>query len=774
MKRTLAIYAPMVFFILFLPAGIKAQQSLIKGVVTEKRTGEPIELAEVKISGTQFGATTDEKGVYFILGIDPGTYVLEVVRLGYESEVREIVLGENEILSQHFTLHKTSYSLEEVAVSAARTKGRTQINISEIELTPKEMNQLPSFGSLPDVVQQLQSLPGVITRGDLGSQLYIRGGSPVQNRVLMDGAVLYNPFHSSGLYSVFELDAIRRSMVYTGGFGAEYGASLSSIIDVTTRNGNITDYSGKADVSTLGSNFLLEGPVFRPKPEGKSNASFLTYYKNSYMEQAGNSLYSYTNEKMPFRFQDFYGKFTLFSKNAFQANLYGFYFTDHAGEEATPYEYNWRNAGFGANFFLSPVSSSTVIHGFFAVSGFQSELQEKAFVPRESNVNSVNLGLHIKNYFSDHTLKYGLEILTLKTDYLYFSTDYNQTEQGNNSSEVTGFVSFFGDYNRFLIQPGLRTILYSALNKISLEPRLSMKYLASEWFRIKLAGGLYSQNLINAASDRDIVNFFTGYLSAPVDVATSGPESQSEYVLQRAWHLVGGLEFEVWEKLFVNVETFYKDYPELVNYNRDKLLNAYEYPEYPEILTHDFILETGTSWGVETSFDYHHTVFQVSLNYTLSKAERTYWDPSGNPVTYAPHYDRRHNLNLIGVWYPDQKKRWEISTRWSLGSGFPFTRTKGFYEGNTFDEWQIENYLEQNGTLDLLYGNYNEGRLPTYHRLDIGILRKLVLGGKTSLELELNIINVYNRENVYYIDRSTNEVVYQLPVLPALRVGFRF
>jgi hypothetical protein len=259
-----------------------------------------------------------------------------------------------------------------------------------------------------------------------------------------------------------------------------------------------------------------------------------------------------------------------------------------------------------------------------------------------------------------------------------------------------------------------------------------------------------------------------------VDVVSSGSGSQSEYVLQRAWHLVGGMEFEVWKKLFVNIEAFFKDYPELVNYNRDKILDAYEYPEYPEVLTHDFILETGTSWGVETSLDYHHAAFQLSLNYTLSKAERTYEDPTGNPVTYTPHYDRRHNVNVIGIWYPDEKKNWEVSARWSLGSGFPFTRTKGFYEGNTFDDWQIENYLEQNGTLDLLYGGYNEGRLPTYHRLDVGVLRRLTFTGKTSLELELNIINVYNRENVYYVDRSTNEVVYQLPILPALRVGFRF
>lgn len=759
---------------LFTAQGLLAQQSLIKGFVKDKESGEPVELANVVIQNTSYGAATDEHGFFFIVDIPPGSYVIEVYRLGYTRHIEDISLDEGETENLFFSLGKTSYALDEVSISAARTKARTQIRVSEIEVRPEDISRLPSFGSMPDIAQHLQTLPGVVSSGDAGGQIYIRGGSPIQNKVIMDGAVLYNPFHSSGLYSVFDLDAVRKTEVYTGGFGAEFGGSLSSVIDVTTRYGNITRYSGKADISTIGSKLLIEGPISRPKPQKKSNSSFLAYYKTSYFDKAAKSIYSYVDRDLPFSFHDLYGKISLFSKEAFRANIYAFSFQDRSGSEGSAFDYAWKNQGFGSNFYMAPPLSSTLIHIFFAVSGFHMELNEASYTPRESGVNSVNLGIRINNYFGSHYVKYGIEINTLKTEYFYYSTNYNPTEQSNNSSEVAGYFSFFGNYNKFLIRPGLRITLYSALNKVSLEPRISVKYLVTDRFRLKLAGGLYTQNLISAASDRDIINYFRGYLSAPVNIAATKEIRNIDYLLQNAWHVILGTEFEVGNRLFLNLEAYYKGYPQLINYNRDKLLNEFDYPERPEILTKDFILETGNSRGIETSLDYRSTRFSATLVYSLSKTERTYENPEGEKITYRPHFDRTHNVNVMGSLYLSRDGSWELNIRWNLGSGFPFTPAKGYYESNTLDELQIDNPMSQNGSLDLYYGTYNGGQLPAYHRLDASVKKIFELKDNMRIETELNVINVYNQKNIYYVDRANNSIVYQLPCLPGIRLGFTF
>ncbi len=767
-------YRPfLVILMVFSSTMVLAQGTIIKGQVRDSLTGEPLELANIRLLETSRGAATDEHGYFFIVDIPPGSYTIMAERIGYAEQYIRVTLREGESLSLGFALVQTQYSLEEVAVSASRTKARTQIKVSEIEVLPSDIARMPTVGSMPDIAQHLQTLPGVVSSGDAGGRIYVRGGSPVQNRVFLDGAVIYSPFHTSGLHSVFDLDAVRKTEVYTGGFGAEYGSSLSSIIDVTTRYGNINAYSGSADISTIGSKLLLEGPVFRPKPDGKSNASFLAYYKTSYFDRAAQTYYSYVDRDLPFSFQDLYGKFSLFSGEVFKANLYGFSFHDHSGGGEALFDYRWKNQGFGSNFFISPPQSSLLMQLFFAVSSFRMELEETNYVPRESGVNSVNLGLRISKYLGNHYFKYGLELLTLSTDYFYYSTDYNRTEQENNTSEVAGYFTFFGNFNRLLFRPGLRSTLYSALNKLTLEPRLSMKYLVSERFRLKMAGGYYTQNLISAISDRDIVNYFHGYLSAPVNVVTTSRYT-SPYILQQALHLVLGAEVEAGERVFINVEGYLKDYPTIINYNRDKLLNEYDHPDKPQIITRDFILESGTAWGMEATLDYRAERLSLALVYSFAKTERTYEAASGEKVTYPPHFDRRHNINILGSFLFGREQSWEVGARWNLGSGFPFTPSKGYFESNTIDDLQIGNLMEQNGTLDIFYGTYNAGRLPAYHRLDLSLKKRFMTTGRVGIEAELNVVNVYNRENIYYIDRATNETVYQLPVLPGLRLGITF
>jgi hypothetical protein len=140
---------------------------------------------------------------------------------------------------------------------------------------------------------------------------------------------------------------------------------------------------------------------------------------------------------------------------------------------------------------------------------------------------------------------------------------------------------------------------------------------------------------------------------------------------------------------------------------------------------------------------------------------------------YYPHFDRRHNVNLVATWILGDRLDWELSARWNLGTGFPFTQTQGYYEKINFDRI-YEDYTTQNGELGIIYSDLNTGRLPDYHRLDVNIKKRFTFSENSSLEIDFSVVNLYNRENVFYVDRITQEIVYQLPIMPSLGVTFRF
>ena len=177
---------------------------------------------------------------------------------------------------------------------------------------------------------------------------------------------------------------------------------------------------------------------------------------------------------------------------------------------------------------------------------------------------------------------------------------------------------------------------------------------------------------------------------------------------------------------------------------------------------------------MDVSVLYDDQFRRLELGYSFAVTKRTYDDPELGTIEYYPQYDRRHNLNLSGSIRFGRNHSWEVNSRWNLGTGFPYTPSMGYYEAITFDENANIDPLTVNGTMGLVYGNYNSARLPSYHRLDIAVKKRISLKDKCVLESELSVINVYNRKNVFYTDRQTNEKVYQLPVLPALRVSVEF
>ena len=753
-----------------------AQNGAIRGFVYDKATGEPILFTNVYLARTTYGASTDVNGYFTISRIPDGSYTLLVTCLGYDSLKEQISIRGNSIITRKLFISKAAYSLEGVSISADYQDLRTDTHTSVVKITPKQIKQIPSVGGQADLAQYLQVLPGVIFTGDQGGQLYIRGGAPIQNKVMLDGMVIYNPFHSIGLFSVFETDILRTADIYTGGFGSEYGGRVSSVMDITTRDGNKQRVSGKAGASTFGSKLLLEGPISKPKTEKSGSSSFILSFKNSYLEQSSKELYTYVDPKgLPFNFTDLYGKVSLNASNGSKFNVFGFDFTDKVKYKAIS-DFGWDSKGAGMNFVVIPGSSPVLLEGNFAYSSYLINLTEANTPARSSLINGFNGGMNFTYFLGRNQIKYGLELLGFTTSFDYTNTVNRRIEQTENTTEIAGFVSYKLSGSKFIFEPGMRIQYYASLSSFSPEPRLSMKYIVNNRLRIKMAGGFYSQNLVAANSDRDVVNLFYGFLSGSENIPETFDGKTLKDKLQKAQHIILGTEYEPSRNILLNLELYYKNFSQLTNINRNKIfddVNPYNDPSSPsfkpDALRKDFIVETGNAGGVDISLKYDKKNLYIWAVYSLAFVTR--YDGT---VHYVPHYDRRHNVNIVSSYQFGKKKLWEVNCRWNLGSGFPFTQTQGYYEKLTFPNGIFSNIINQNGDMGLLYADYNKGRLPYYHRLDFGLTKKFELSENSVLEANFTLTNVYDRQNIFYVDRISNEKVYQLPFMPSAGVSLSF
>jgi len=757
------------FLVFFLPEISNAQKGVIRGFVYEKETGEPVIYTNVYLYKTSHGAATDINGFFSITKIPIGDYTLMVTYLGFDTLKMNVTVMQDQIITKKLYLEKASYMLEQVQVTADREEARTETRTSVIKITPKQINKLPTIGGKADLAQYLQVLPGVVFTGDQGGQLYIRGGSPVQNMVLLDGMIVYNPFHSIGLFSVFDTDILRNVEVYTGGFGAEYGGRISSVMDITTRDGNKSRFSGKVGASTFGANVMVEGPI---GPGGIS--SFIFSAKHSYLEQSSKVFYEYIDENgLPFNYTDIYGKISVVGSNGSKVNFFGFRFDDKVNNYKALSDYHWKSGGIGANFLVIPGNSPVLIEGHFAYSQYKIALEEETTPMRTSSINGSNLGFDFTYFFGKDEFKWGVELLSFTTVFDITNSLGLGIQHKNNSTDLGIYLKYKKTIGKVLLEPSFRFHYYSTAG-LSLEPRLAFKYNVTDNFRIKFAGGLYSQDLTSAHSRKDIVNLFNGFISGASNVPDDFDGEEITSNLQKGEHAILGFEYDLARHIIVNIEGYYKNFSQLTNINPNKLLDDDKYPEESQILTKDFIHEKGYATGADFTLKFDKNRLYLWVVYSLGYVIRKYEDIDGQVKEYYPHYDRRHNVNFVATYVLGDKYNWEINARWNYGSGFPFTLTKGYYPLVTFMDGIYTDYTTAPEDLGILYADLNTGRLPPYHRLDIGVNKTFTLGRYTKLEANVSVTNVYNRENIFYVDRVTGERVYQLPIMPSVGLTFSF
>jgi hypothetical protein len=745
----------------------------VRGVVYNQKTGEPLIFLNIVLEGTTYGASTDINGFFTISRVPAGTYTLKATSLGFEPYTERITVEAGKTLNKKIYMTPKAIEIDVFDVTAEKENRKQEVNTGVTKVTPEDIRRLPSLGGEPDLAQYLQVLPGVVFTGDQGGQLYIRGGTPVQNKVILDGMIIYNPFHSIGLYSVFDTEIIRNADVYSGGYNAQYGSRISSVMDITTRDGNQKRHGGRFSLNTFTAKLQLEGPIKRMTEESRASASYLISGRSSFLPYSSKVLYPYTENGrngVPFGFNDLYGKFSVNAGNGSRVGIFGFAFTDRASFQNVT-DVSWNQFGGGTNFSLIPGTANVKIDGNFGYSYYKITMEEPLVKPRSSTVNGFNFGLNFTNYFSKDKLMYGLEAIGFSTIFDFFNSAGRRIDQTENTTELAAYVRYRMNRGIFVVDPGFRIHYYASLGEVSPEPRLAVKCNVSERFRIKASGGLYAQNLIAANSDRDVVNFFYGFLSGSDNLPETFRGREVATRLQKAQHVIGGFEVDISNELTLNLEGYYKNFSALTNLNRDKLFedNANN-ADKPDFLKKDYIREVGYSAGADFNLKYEKDRLYLWAVYSLLYTQR-----EDEFRRYVPVFDRRHNINLVGSYRLGKKKEWEVNARWNFGSGFPFTQTQGFFEKLPFQEGGIGlDYVSQNGELGILLGPINEGRLPTYHRLDLGVRWLKQLKENLRLEVNVTVTNVYDRRNIFYINRVTFQRVNQLPIIPSLGLSLAF
>ncbi len=742
---------------------LNAQNALVRGTVYDKNSGEPISFANVYLENTTKGTTTDLDGFYTLSKIEPGNYRIIATFLGYDTARVDIKLTKNDIEYTSLYLSESSITIGTVNISASRQTDRTEVKISQVSVSRRQIKALPSVGGEADIAQYLQVIPGVISTGDQGGQLYIRGGSPVQNKILLDGLTIYNPFHSIGFFSVFETELIKNVDVLTGGFGAEHGGRISAIVDINTRDGNKVRHGGFVSASPFIAKAMIEGPITKFK-EGGGSSSFVFSAKKSLIDKTSKTLYQYatTDEELglPFAFTDFYGKVAFNSTNGSSFNIFGFNFHDEFNDPNIA-NIEWDNVGVGLNFHLVPSTSNIIMSGALGFSRYDLGFTQQEANERASAIQEFGANIDFTFFGDNNEFSYGVELKSIGTDFSFTNPFKQILSQDQSTTEISGYLKYRQVIGNLVIEPSIRLMYYASQSTFSPEPRLGLKYNITDKFRFKFAGGFYSQNILSTSNERDVVNLFNGFLSGPTEQVLGLDGNPLENKLQTSRHLIVGFEVDATDHIQINIEGYLKDFPRLITVNRNKLNPS----------DADYIEEEGEAYGIDLSIKYELPRMYVWATYSYGFATRF-----DGIQEYYTVFDRRHNINFIATYDIDNSGSLKASVRWNFGSGFPFTKTQGFYNYLSFVDGIGTSYTTENpDQVGIIYSDKrNDGRLPFYHRLDLSVTKKIKFTKNIGLEIVASVTNAYNRENIFYFDRVQYDRVNQLPIIPSLAVKMTF
>lgn len=711
----------------------------LRGLVTDSTTSEVLAYGNVFIKELGVGASTDARGYFLIPSIPANRNLTLVVSyVGYKTKITTVVVAKNKVTQYNIKLVPSSVELQTIEKIGERVVEKNETDISLQRIIVRDLEALPQ-GVETDVFRSLQYLPGVQSTGDVSARFYVRGGASNQNLILIDGVAVYNPFHALGLFSVIDPDMINNVEFYKGGFTADLGGRLSSVMKVMTKDGNKNRISGKATASYLTGKILLEGPI----PDG----SFIFTGRKSYSNQI---LKKFLNEQtVPIDFYDFSFKANYSSPDFVEGGKFstnGFFSGDNIlHDDPTVEDFKWTNNLFGFKWFQ--VGDSPLFYELSAsISNFKGEILPKYSDVRQmyNKVEDMSLNMDFTYMFdTKDEIGVGFHIKHIKTDLFLENAKGIPVNLGSAAANITLYTKYkFLQWENLGLDVGVRTNLTTLSNNKrskSLEPRINFTFRLIPEIAIKGAWGIYQQELITVSDENEVINLFEPWIISPSYLI---PESANHYIL--------GLELMPWNFFSLTIEGYYKLIDNLVLLNEEKVL-----PSEP-----DFVSGKGESYGLELMLKLTPDPIKFTGSYTYAFA---YKELEG--LRYYPRYDVRHTLSL--ALEMNMGSGWSASTTWLYNSGLPFTQILGYYDRyyfqNIFTPWD---QLDPRKPFTIL-GIQNLGRLPDYHRLDFTISKKIKFDF-VSFEVDFSAINVYNRKNIFYFKRDTGERVNMLPFLPTV------
>lgn len=768
----------------------KKKKYTLSGYVTQHGSSEKLIAASVAVMGKPQGCITNEFGFYS-LTLDEGEYDIMYTYVGYQPLVLRINLTGNTVQN---TILKSGHQLQEVVVRSSKDNDihiRPQVGFNSLSMD--YVKSAPVLLGEADILKTIQLLPGVKAGNEGSAGVYVRGGSPDQNLILLDGVPIYNASHMLGFFSVFNADAINSTQLYKGGFPARYGERLSSVIDVRMKEGNMEKYEGEIAVGLISSKINVSGPIFKDK------TSFILSARRTYTDllikgaillsdakdDNGNSaempdIYFYDiNAKVNHKFSDKDRLYLSFyrggdvlgvtTNEAFTNNSY----SDNA---RTDIGISWGNsiAALRWNHIFSPklfgnltaTSSKYAFKVFFERETISTPIQDKVSygfqsLRFKSGIDDFSTKLDFDYIPSTiHTIKFGgaytFHTFTPNASEIVLKEKPDQTTENEatyRSKEAHEAAAYIEDLYeiapKLKMNAGLRASLFyvDGITYKSVEPRLLLSYQTTETSSLKFAYVEMNQYLHFLSS---------GSLALPSDLWVPTTKKVEP---QRSRQVSLGMTKSLGPTV-LSLEAYYKTMNKIIEYKDGASFNISDTTWEEKV-----VMGKGESYGLEALLEKKSGRLTGWIGYTLSWAYRKF-NEFNNGQKYPFTYDRRHDISITACY--KFSPRFDIGATWVYSTGRAFTLANEVYTPYTSD-------IRQSSDNASNFSNRNNIRLPNYHRLDLGVNfhKKKKWGERT---WSLGLYNAYLNHNTFFVYPSEGKLrsVGLFMFVPSLTYSYKF
>ncbi len=739
----------------------------ISGYVMDSLSKEPIIGAMVYAEKMNTGKFTNNSG-YFNLPDMPGGCEIRISHPGYETETLSMNSGE----IKKIFLKEKPFTSKEVVTTADMTNQKEELyskKISSIELSGQQLKSIPQLVE-GDLLRTLQSMPGVATISDFSSELFVRGGQSDQNLFMVDGVEIYNPTHLFGLLSTFNTEAIKKVTFSKGGFGAEYGGRLSSVVDVINIDGNRNEFQCVADWNLLTLKATAQMPI---SDFGSVSASFRRTYFDQFLSNNGSSHYFFYDGNLK-------AAFDVSEKNKLTLSFFAskdILYNPFSRSIIESLEYNWNNITASLN-WQSILTENIFTNAWITYSKYKSDYDfESERIKEINNISDLTMKFNAELFYSNELkFKSGLDLkflgLELNQKFPVVKNDYRQNSVS---------FSLYGSANwqpnpLWDIELGMRGNFFSSTKSfLHLEPRFAAKYRLSESSSLKYAFGIYNQYL-----HRIYRGFIMGlYTMADKDIGVSN-----------SMHNILGYNFNIAENLSIEMELYHKKLNNIYSLDQLFLIDASQ--GFFDIATNtpkfnpsgvDFLKGEGYSYGLEILLRKSAGAFTGFIGYTLSKTEYEFSILNqGNP--FPPRHHRTHSLNaalsadllgLIRKREDEKDSRLLLGLNFSYSSGQPFSLPSSGYK--------ILNPIAKIDSMVVYPMKLNNGRLPYYIRMDLS-LRYEIYFSRWKMTPYLQVFNIGNRKNIWAVEYNDSrdeegismgaKSIGMIPIIPSIGITAEF